>query len=213
MPATLPTGLPLVGRWVRVELLNEADLDDMYPILSDPRVYGDGYLMHRRPSSLQDARLVARERFLADQGQADGLGFGRTAYAIRLAAGSGLGRSGTLVGTSSLLEANTDDESIHMGSTLFGSRWWGTQVNPQAKLLMMAHCLADCGYGRIKIQTDALNTHSQAAIAKLGARREGVFRRDKKREDGTFSGDGRVQRVTRKVARGQGRSARLPRLT
>ena len=50
----------------------------------------------------------------------------------------------------------------------------------------MGHCFEDCGYGRIKIQTDLLNTRSQAAIAKLGAHREGVIRRDMKREDGSF---------------------------
>jgi N-acetyltransferase len=38
----------------------------------------------------------------------------------------------------------------------------------------------------VKIQTDALNTRSQAAIARLGARREGVLRRHTRREDGTF---------------------------
>jgi RimJ/RimL family protein N-acetyltransferase len=38
----------------------------------------------------------------------------------------------------------------------------------------------------VKIQTDTLNTRSQAAIAKLGAQREGVLRRHIKREDGTF---------------------------
>jgi len=182
----LPTGLPLVGRWIGLELMSEGDIDEMYPILSDPKVYADGYVMHRRPSSLQDARLVARERFLAFQGQADGNAFGRTAYAIRLRTDSELGPAGTFVGTSSLWEANVLNESIHLGSTLYGSRWWGTQVNPEAKLLMMTHCFEDCGYGRIKIQTDALNTRSQAAIAKLGARREGVLRRDMKREDGTF---------------------------
>lgn len=50
----------------------------------------------------------------------------------------------------------------------------------------MAHCFEDCGYGRIKIQTDVLNMRSQAAIEKLGAQREGVMRRHLKREDGTF---------------------------
>ena len=60
------------------------------------------------------------------------------------------------------------------------------QGNPEAKLLLMTHCFDDCGYGRVKIQTDALNARSQAAIAKLGARREGVLRRDVRREDGTF---------------------------
>lgn len=38
----------------------------------------------------------------------------------------------------------------------------------------------------MKIQTDALNTRSQAAIARLGATREGVLRRHMRREDGTF---------------------------
>ncbi len=50
----------------------------------------------------------------------------------------------------------------------------------------MTHCFEHCGYGRVKIQTDVLNTRSQAAIAKLGAQREGVMRRHMKREDGTF---------------------------
>jgi RimJ/RimL family protein N-acetyltransferase len=59
-------------------------------------------------------------------------------------------------------------------------------VNAEAKLLLLGHCFDDCGYGRVKIQTDRRNNRSQAAIAKLGARREGVLRRHMKREDGTF---------------------------
>jgi RimJ/RimL family protein N-acetyltransferase len=142
--------------------------------------------MHRRPVSLADARELVRSVFLAGQGKADGYGGGRTAYAIRLTADSGLGAAGTLVGTSSLAEADLRNESIHLGWTLYGSRWWGSQVNPESKLLLLAHCFEDCGFGRVKIQTDALNTRSQAAIAKLGAQREGVLRRHLKREDGSF---------------------------
>ena len=78
------------------------------------------------------------------------------------------------------------NESTHIGSSLCGSRWWGTPGNAEAKLVLLGHCFDDLGYGRVKIQTDRLNTRSQAAIAKLGAQREGVLRRDKKREDGTF---------------------------
>lgn len=183
---TLPTGQPLLGRRVRLDLFAETDIDEMFPILADPKVYGDGYVMHRRPTSLADSRDVVMARFLALQGQADGRGSGRTAYAIRLVGDTDLGPAGTLVGTSSLWEANVFNESIHLGSTLYGSRWWGTEVNPEAKLLLMTHCFEDCGYGRIKIQTDDLNTRSQAAITKLGAQREGVTRRDMKREDGSF---------------------------
>jgi N-acetyltransferase len=183
---TLPTGKPLAGRWVRLELLSDADIGELYPILSDPAVYADGYVMHHRPASLADARDLARWAFLADQGRADGKGQGRSAYAIRLTADGHLGPAGTLVGTSALTESDLRNESIHLGSTLYGSRWWGTQVNPESKLLLMAHCFEECGYGRVKIQTDVLNTRSQAAIVKLGATREGVMRRHMKREDGTF---------------------------
>jgi hypothetical protein len=158
VPVTaLPTGKPLIGRWVRLDLLSEADLDELYPILSDPAVYTHGYVMHHRPASLADARDLARSVFLAGQGDADGKGGGRTAYAIRLVADGDLGPAGMLMGTSALAEADLRNESIH-----------------------------ECGYGRVKIQTDVLNTRSQAAIAKLGAKREGILRRHIKREDGSF---------------------------
>lgn len=182
----LPPGAPLVGRTVRLDLLTEDDLPGLGTLLVDPEVYASGYVVHRRPASGTDARDLARERFLAQQGEADGRGGGRTAYAVRLAADGDLGVAGTLVGTSSLLEADLVNEKIHLGSTLYGRRWWGTAVNPEAKLLLLQHCFDDCGYGRVKIQTDLLNTRSQAAIARLGAVREGVLRRDLRREDGTF---------------------------
>jgi RimJ/RimL family protein N-acetyltransferase len=182
----LPTGDPLIGRFLRLDPLSPSDLPELYPLLSDPAVYSSGYVMHRRASSSADAIALARERFLAGQGQADGRGGGRTAYAVRLVADSSLGPAGALVGTSSLAEADLTHEKIHLGSTLYGSRWWGTVVNPEAKLLLLTHCFDDCGFGRVKIQTDVLNTRSQAAISKLGAVREGVIRRDLKREDGSF---------------------------
>jgi N-acetyltransferase len=186
MATRLPTGEPLLGRVVRLDLLTETDLPELFPVLADSEIYANGYVMHRRPTSVADAVDLARERFMAGQGQADGAGRGRTAYAVRLVTDGTLGPAGTLVGTSSLAEATVVHEHIHLGSTLYGRRWWGTQVNAEAKLLLLTHCFEECGYGRVKIQTDALNTRSQAAIARLGARREGVLRRDMKREDGTF---------------------------
>lgn len=186
MPATLPNRLPLIGRVVRLDLLSEVDLDELHPLLADPEVYTSGYVMHRRPSSADDGRELARERFLSWQGEADGRGRGRTAYAVRLRADTELGPAGTLVGTSSLLEAELANERIHLGSTLYGRRWWGTRVNPEAKLLLLRHCFEESGYGRVKIQTDLLNVRSQKAISRLGGQREGVLRRHTRREDGTF---------------------------
>jgi N-acetyltransferase len=174
----LPTGAPLVGRHVRLDPLTEADLPELAQLLRAPEVYGSGYVMHRCPVDAQDALRLAGERFRP--------GPSRLPYAVRLTHDSALGEAGTLVGTSALLDADVANERIHVGSTLYGPRWWGTAVNPEAKLLLLGHCFDDCGYGRVKIQTDLLNTRSQAAIARLGAVREGVLRRHMPREDGTF---------------------------
>ena len=116
----------------------------------------------------------------------NGLGHGRTPYAIRLGVDTDIAPAGTFVGTSSLGDFHTERESAHLGWTLYDSRFWSTFVNPEAKLLLLTHAFEDLGYGRVKIQTDKLNTRSQAAIAKLGATREGVLRRHVPREDGTF---------------------------
>jgi RimJ/RimL family protein N-acetyltransferase len=62
---------------------------------------------------------------------------------------------------------------------------WGTAVNPAAKRLLLGLAF-DSGFGRVKIQADALNERSRAAIAKLGATFEGVTRRDGRRADGSW---------------------------
>jgi RimJ/RimL family protein N-acetyltransferase len=105
---------------------------------------------------------------------------------VRLAADSDLGPAGTVVGTSSLAEWDLENEGVHLGWTAYGPRWWGTSVNPACKLALLSHAFDDCGFGRVKLQTDLINTRSQAAMLKLGATREGVVRRDIRRADGSW---------------------------
>ncbi len=181
----LPQGSWLSGRFVRLGPVVEADLPALAAILTDPAVYRHGYVMHHRPASADEALEMARVLYL-DPPACDGAGRGRVAYAVRLLEDSALGASGEVVGTTSLAEAYLTHERLHLGWTLYHPRVWGTQVNPETKYLLLRHCFADLGYGRVKIQTDALNTRSTAAIAALGATREGVLRRHIRREDGSF---------------------------
>lgn len=178
MPATPPTGEPLVGRFVRLDPMVAADAEGHHAVYTDPTVYTQGYVMRPPPTDLaQTARLTADD--VAARAH------GRTAYTVRLTGEAALGAEGTVVGTSSLGDIDLVNERVHLGWTMYGSRWWGTQVNPECKLLLLGHAF-DCGFGRVKIQTDAVNERSQAAIAKLGATREGVLRRHSRRADGSF---------------------------
>lgn len=173
-----PTGSSLIGRFVRLDPVRAEDAEGLHPVYADPVAYTQGYVMAAPPPHLDATRALVASAVAARAS-------GRTAYTVRLTGAGGLGEEGTVVGTSSLGDVEVTHERVHLGWTMYGSRWWGTQVNPECKLLLLGHAF-DCGFGRVKIQTDAVNERSQAATAKLGATREGVLRRHTRRADGTF---------------------------
>lgn len=92
--------------------------------------------------------------------------------------------TGTVIGTSRYLHIDRPNRNLEIGGTFIARRVQGTRVNPEMKLLMLAHAFETIGCLRVSLQTDERNLHSQAAITKLGAIREGVRRRDRIMPDG-----------------------------
>ena len=174
-----PTGAPLVGRVVRLDVTVPPDAPGLFAVYGDPLCYEQGYAMGVRHESLADTEAVVASAVAARE-------TGRTQYTVRLVEDSDLGIAGTVVGTSALGDIDTVREHVHLGWTMYGSRWWGTQVNPEAKLLLLTHAFETCGFGRVRIQTDVINARSRAAILKLGAQFEGITRRDVRRPDGSW---------------------------
>ena len=176
-----PSATALAGRFVDVSAASTDDAAELFDALDDERVWAAGYSGGPSARWLDvDAVRVA----LAGAGQTTA--GPRQAYVVRLASDSDLGAAGTVVGTSSLGEWDLTNERVHLGWTAYGPRWWGTVVNAECKLLLLGHAFDDCGFGRVKIQTDAMNARSQAAISRLGATREGLLRRHSRRPDGTY---------------------------
>ena len=103
-------------------------------------------------------------------------------YGVRLRGGA---HDGLLIGTSTLGDIDVERESAHIGWTAYDPRVWGSQVNAEAKLLLFSSAFEN-GFGRVKIQADAVNARSRAAIERLGARYEGIVRRERQRPDGTW---------------------------
>ncbi|WUH89958.1 GNAT family N-acetyltransferase [Streptomyces sp. NBC_00433] len=91
---------------------------------------------------------------------------------------------GQAVGWTTYCDVSAVDERLEIGWTWYGRAYWRTAVNTEAKLLLMGHAFDELGFGRICWKTDLLNTRSQQAIARLGAVREGVWRRHRLRSDG-----------------------------
>ena len=179
---TAPDGRALVGSVVRLDVVSRDDAPALFAALDDPQVWAAGYAggPDARPGDQAGMQQVVESALAAcREGQ-------RVPYVVRLAADSDLGATGTVVGTTSLGDVDLANERAHLGWTAYGPRWWGGPVNPECKLLLLGHAFDDCGLGRVKIQTDAINSRSQAAIARLGATREGVLRRHVRRADGSF---------------------------
>ncbi|MEZ4241924.1 MAG: GNAT family protein [Myxococcota bacterium] len=87
--------------------------------------------------------------------------------------------TGRAVGsTSYYFEPRWPSRTLEVGSTWLAPSHRGTAVNPVAKALLLGHAFDDLGAERIELLTDARNTRSQRAIERLGARREGVLRRN-----------------------------------
>ncbi|MEO3973063.1 GNAT family protein [Streptomyces sp. CAU 1734] len=94
--------------------------------------------------------------------------------------------SGRAIGWTTYLEIEPAHERLEIGWTWYGRRHWRTAVNSETKLLLLTHAFEELGMGRVQLKTDHLNERSQAAIERLGARREGVLRRHRPRHDGTW---------------------------
>lgn len=94
--------------------------------------------------------------------------------------------TGRAVGWTTFMDIDAENERLEIGWTWYGRASWRTEVNTEAKLLLLTHAFEDLGMGRVQLKTDHMNQRSQAAIARLGAQLEGVLRRHRRRPDGTW---------------------------
>ena len=83
---------------------------------------------------------------------------------------------GKVVGTTRLMRLAEQHRRLEIGGTFYARAVQRTGVNTEAKLLLLTHAFDAMGCQCVQIRTDFLNKRSQAAIERLGARRDGVLR-------------------------------------
>jgi N-acetyltransferase len=157
----MPLSVPLLtGRHVRLEPLAEAHREPLRLAADDERVW-------RRTITV--ARGPGFDEWFGDAVAQHAAG-ARVPFAVRRLADD------ALVGSTSYLDAVLKHRWVEIGSTWYRPECWGTAVNPECKLLLLAHAFDVLGVNRVAFITDRLKERSQAAIARLGAVREGVLR-------------------------------------
>ncbi len=150
----------LAGRWVQLEPLAEEHRAGLRAAADDDRVWEHMTVLARGPEfdTWFDAARAQR---------AAGT---RVPFAVRRLS------SGELVGGTGYIDPLPLHKRVEIGWTWYRPDQWAGAVNPECKFLLLAHAFDTLGLNRVSFVTDLRNTRSQAAIAKLGATREGVMR-------------------------------------
>jgi N-acetyltransferase len=93
---------------------------------------------------------------------------------------------GNVIGSTSYHDIIPAARRVEIGYTWYARSWQRTHVNSACKLRLLEHAFDTLGCSVVGWRTDILNTRSQAAIERLGAKKDGVIRRQAQRRDGTL---------------------------
>jgi RimJ/RimL family protein N-acetyltransferase len=94
--------------------------------------------------------------------------------------------TGKVLGSSSFHDILPAVKRVEIGYTWYAKSVQRSHVNSTCKLLMMTHAFESLGCHVVGWRTDNFNFTSQAAIERLGAKKDGIIRGHALRRDGTI---------------------------
>ena len=157
----------LDGRFVRLEPLDECHRAAIRPAAQHPEIF-----------AVTTSALGALYDPYIDNALRRSDGERELAFVVMLKA------EGRPVGMTRYLNIEAAHRKLEIGSTWYEPSVWGGPVNPECKLLLMRHAFEVLKFHRIEYKTDLRNARSRAAILKLGATQEGIFRKHMIMADG-----------------------------
>ena len=93
---------------------------------------------------------------------------------------------GIIVGSTRYGNIDADNRRVEIGWTWYAKRVQRTALNTEAKLLLLTHAFEALGCAAVEFRTSWFNHASRNAIARLGARQDGVLRKHMRMADGSY---------------------------
>ncbi|MEZ9707729.1 GNAT family N-acetyltransferase [Vibrio breoganii] len=84
--------------------------------------------------------------------------------------------TGHIIGSTRFCNADPVHHRVEIGYTWYASRYQKTSVNTECKLLLLSHAFESLEAIAVEFRTSWHNQASRAAIARLGAKQDGVLR-------------------------------------
>ena len=151
----------LEGRHVRLEPLSRAHHADLSAVGLDPELWRWIPTPVRTPEEM----TAYIETALQEQERGVSLPFAIIEKS-----------SGRAIGSTRYGNIDRTHHRVEIGWTWVAPAWQRSAVNTEAKYLLLRHAFETLGRMRVELKTDSLNERSRAAILRIGAREEGIFR-------------------------------------
>ncbi|HAP91397.1 MAG TPA: N-acetyltransferase [Arthrobacter bacterium] len=173
---TLFEPITLTGRHVILEPLRRDHHDGLVAAAKDGELWRLWYTSVPTP----DGMAPEIDRRLALQEQGSMLPF--TTRLIDPATGG----PGRIIGMTTYMNIDAGTPRVEIGSTWNAASVQGTGTNPDSKLLLLRHAFETLGCPAVEFRTHWLNHQSREAIARLGAKQDGVLRSHSRTSDGVL---------------------------
>jgi RimJ/RimL family protein N-acetyltransferase len=159
----------LDGTHARLEPLQMAHIDGLRGAIGDGAMCALGY------AHVPDAKAMTGYVQAALRAQADGSALPYVVFDA----------DGHVVGTTRYYALQPDVPRLTIGHTWYAPWAQRTGVNTEAKLMLLRHAFERLHCISVGFETSSLNLASRAAIARLGARQDGVLRNHRRHPDGS----------------------------
>ena len=160
----------LQGRHVRLEPLQRGHAEGIAAAAADGKLWELWFTNVPRPGEV-DAWI---DGALAKQAAGE-----QVAFSVRDA-------DGRIVGSTRYYELLPDTPRLCIGYTWYARSVQRTGLNTEAKLLLLGHAFETLGCASVGFHTSTHNAASRAAIARLGAKEEGILRQHLRHRDGSL---------------------------
>lgn len=94
--------------------------------------------------------------------------------------------SGAICGMTTYMNIDAAHRHIEIGSTWYAASAQRTKINTEAKLMLLKHAFEVLNCIAVEFRTNFMNHQSRAAIARLGAKQDGILRNHHLMADGSY---------------------------
>jgi len=161
----------LEGRHVRIEPLAHEHAEGVRAAAADGELWRLWYTSVPAPDKTTewiDIALDVRQRL------------GAMPFVVREKPG------GDIVGATRYFNVDAPNRRLEIGHTWYAKRAQRTAVNTECKLLLLTHAFEALGCIAVEFRTSSFNFQSREAIARLGAKQDGILRSHQILPDGTL---------------------------